>query len=92
MSRAFSWLFKPDEDTDLGVVKANQVLEAERLPWFSDLIAWLDAEADKPLAVGGQIEMIRSAERINTFKEIKNRLKRDVARAREVLEMERNDV
>lgn len=87
--KLFSHLFRDEED-DLGISKANQILEAERLPWFADFLAYLGEEADRPLSVGGQIEMIRSAERINTFKEIRNLLKRDVARARQVLEMERS--
>jgi len=85
---AFAWLFQDEGDPDDAIVKANQILEAARLPWFDALITYLEEEADRPLATGGQVEMIRSAERINTFKEIKNRLKRDVARARQVLEME----
>ena len=87
----FSKFFQEEAVDESAIVKANQILEAARLPWFDDYLAYLEEEGDRTLAVGGQVEMIRSAERINTFKEIKNRLKRDVARAREVLEMEHRD-
>ncbi len=92
MANPFRRLFQTEEEDDQGLILANEILEAARLPYFDKLIVYLEAEADKPLTVGGQVEMIRSAERINTFREIKQKLKKDVARAKAFIEMERSDV
>lgn len=57
----------------------HEVVAFANEPYFEKFMAFLERGADEPLAIGDQISMIRSASRVNTFKEIKTYLKKQIS-------------
>ncbi len=68
-----------------------EVVEFAKTMYYPKFLAYLERGSDEPLKVGGDLSIVRSAERINTFKEIKAHLKRQVKEAQELIERETQD-
>lgn len=85
VSDFFANLFQTDDTDDLATMRsrAGELVLAERTPFVERLMEYLDEEADKPVKIGG--DMIESAVRANTFKEIRAKLKRDFKEAHAIL-------
>lgn len=90
VSDFFAGLFRVDESDDLASMRARagELVLAERTPFVERLMEYLDEEADKPVRIGGDI--VESAVRANTFKEIRAKLKRDFKEAHAILNEARN--
>lgn len=89
MSNLFKRFFVSEEtEEDSDISECHQILAFAREPYFDRFMAYIDKEGDRPLEVGDQISMIRSASRINTFKEIKSHLKRQIQEAAEIIQRE----
>ena len=74
------------EESDIS--ECHQVIEFGNCPYFQTFLAYLEHEGDRMLEVGDQVSMIRSAARINAFKEIRAHLKKQLRDAAEVIERE----
>jgi hypothetical protein len=90
VSDFFANLFQPEEAESVATMrlKASEFVLAERTPFFERLMEYLDEEADKPVKIGS--DMIESAVRANTFKEIRAKLRRDLKEAHAILNEARN--
>jgi len=55
------------------------------MPYFQKFMAFLERGADEPLQIGDQVGMIRSASRVNTFKEIRAHLKKQIRDAQAII-------
>ncbi len=85
----FDRFFKDEEGVDdLLVSKCHEVVAFGNVPYFQDFMAYLEREIDKPIAIGDQVQTIRSVERINTFKEIRAHLRRQLREAQDILDRE----
>ncbi len=71
-----------DHDAEL-LNKANEILDFAATAYFAKFMEWLDREAAKPLKVGDHMDMIQSAVRANTLREIRSALARRVSDARD---------
>jgi len=67
-------------------VLAEEIVAFGALPYFAKFVAWLDAEAFRPLKIGNQLDMVQAAVRANTLREIREHLVKEIARARATLE------
>ncbi len=82
----FQKYFSDKEPVDL--TDCYDVIEFAKTAYFETLMAYLERGSDEPLKVGGDLAMVRSAERINTFKEIRAHLKKQVKEAQEIIDRE----
>lgn len=62
--------------------QANELLDFAATAYYEKFLAWLDKESSRPLKVGDHMDMIQSAVRANTLREIRDTLVRRVANAR----------
>ncbi len=65
-----------------------EVVEFAKTMYYPKFLAYLERGSDEPLKVAGDLAIVRSAERINTFKEIRAHLKRQVKEAQELIDRE----
>jgi hypothetical protein len=70
-----------DPDTDM-LNKANELLDFAATVYYERFLAYLDKESSRPLKVGDHMDMIQSAVRANTLREIRDTLVRRVSNAR----------
>lgn len=82
----FRRFFRPqveptDPDADL-LNRANELLDFGNTAYYAKFLEWLDREASRPLKVGDHMDMIQSAVRANTLREIRSTLVRRVSDAR----------
>lgn len=70
-----------DPDTDM-LNKANELLDFAATAYYERFLAYLDKESSRPLKVGDHMDMIQSAVRANTLREIRDTLVRRVSNAR----------
>jgi hypothetical protein len=70
-----------DPDTDM-LNKANELLDFASTAYYEKFLAYLDKESSRPLKVGDHMDMIQSAVRANTLREIRDTLVKRVANAR----------
>ena len=70
-----------DPDTDM-FNKANEFLDFAATVYYERFLAYLDKESSRPLKVGDHMDMIQSAVRANTLREIRDTMVRRVANAR----------
>lgn len=71
-----------DPDADL-LNQANEILDFANTAYFGKFMEWLDREAGKPLKIGDHMDLIQSAVRANTLREIRSALARRVSSARD---------
>ncbi len=88
----FRKYFEEPDPREEAIGESNDIIEFSRVAYYSRLIAYLERGADEPLRTDNEASVIRSAERCNTFKEIKKHLQSQVRNAEMVLERERSDV
>jgi hypothetical protein len=89
MINPFRKYFEPEQDDDAAdLTEIHQILEFARCPYFEKFIAYLERGADAKLDVSTETTMLSSAERINTFKDIKTHLRKQVRDAGEILSRE----
>lgn len=79
----FSNIFAEDVEEDQGgqsseVSKASEILAAADMPYFRRLLDYIENEADRPVKIGGSDILLESAVRSNTFKEIRQKIRRDI--------------
>lgn len=80
-SRFFAKREQADEDTSR-VNAINEMLDFAATSYFPKYIQWLEKEANRPLLVGDHMQMIQSAVRANTLREIRDTLVKRVEQAR----------
>lgn len=84
----YAHLFNPfrrkqrSDDADAGLYSEAEVLEFASTAYYQKFVGWLEREAMRPLKIGGHEEMIQSAVRANTLREIRDTLVRRVEVAR----------
>jgi len=82
----FQRFFRPqadEKDDDAEYInKINEVLDFADTSYYNKFISWLENEANKPLTIGDHGDMIQSAVRANTLREIRDTLVRRVEHAR----------
>jgi hypothetical protein len=82
--------FRNDDDVDNEVheqvVHARNVIETTDMDYFASLLKWLDKEADRPLRISQDIGMVEAVVRVNTIKEIREKIRDDISRSRALLE------
>lgn len=71
-----------EEPEDNELLVHHEVLEFAETAYFKKFVDWLDREAFSPLNVGNEVDIIQSAVRANTLREIRNTLVKQVERAR----------
>ncbi len=79
-----------DEPEEVDLTDCYEVVEFAKTMYFPKLMAYLERGSDEPLKVGGDLAIVRSAERINTFKEIRAHLKKQVREAQELIDNREN--
>jgi len=87
----FRKFFTEPDPKEEAISECNEIIEFSRMAYYPRLIAYLERGADEPLQTASEGAVIRSAERVNTFKEIKKYLQGQVRDAQAVLERERDD-
>jgi len=70
-----------DHDAEL-LNEANEILDFSNTAYFTKFLAYLDKEASRPLKVGDHMDMIQSAVRANTLREIRDTMVRRISSAR----------
>jgi hypothetical protein len=80
------WLewFKEDERQEIDKAafqEAIDVLDFSQTPYYGRLLTWLEEQAAQPLVVGDHLDMVRSAVRANTMREVRRHLLRSVEAA-----------
>lgn len=90
-SRWVQWFSDADSTEEirnysLAIEEAQQAVAIADTPWFHRLLERLSNEAMSPVSIGRHEEMIASAARSNTLKELRSSLLSDVAKARSFLE------
>jgi len=70
-----------DPDADI-LNKANELLDFAATTYYQKFLEYLDKESSRPLKVGDHMDMIQSAVRANTLREIRDTLVRRVSNAR----------
>lgn len=70
-----------DPDAEM-LNQANELIDFASTSYYAKFVDWLDREAGKPLKVGDHMDMIQSAVRANTLREIRATLVSRVSRAR----------
>jgi len=82
-SRFFASPQVEELDVDAEVLnQANELLDFSSTTYFTKFMDYLDREASKPLKVGDHMDMIQSAVRSNTLREIRTTMLRRVSNAR----------
>jgi hypothetical protein len=83
--------FWVDQDEHEAKVVASAMAESQeivnwtQMPYHATFMEYLRTEIDKPLLVGNHMDMIQSAARANTLKEIRDYLLRVVRTAQDAL-------
>lgn len=82
----FQRFFRPhaeelDDESDQ-INRINEILDFADASYYGTFISWLEAEANRPLTIGDHGDMIQSAVRANTLREIRDTLVRRVDHAR----------
>ena len=83
----FGRFFRPrveevvDVETEI-LNDANEILDFANTSYYAKFMAYLDKEAGRPLKVGDHMDMIQSAVRANTLREIRDTMVRRVSNAR----------
>lgn len=85
----YSSIFASDSESDttareMEVSHASEVLDVAPRPYFVRLLAYLDEEADKPVAMGEK--MLESAVEANTIKKLRAKIRRDIRAAQAVID------
>lgn len=83
-SRLAEWydkFFDMDDQADEAYQQMNDVVVCARLPYFQDVLGWLENEAHAQLAIGDPTTMTAAIVRTNTFKEIHDRLTAEIRKA-----------
>ena len=89
MNNPFRRFFEEDEDfTGVDREAASEVIVFGNTAYFQKFMAYLEHEADRPIDIVDQVSMIKSAQRCNTFKEIKSHLKKQLRDAQAILDRE----
>lgn len=93
MNNPFRKFFEPEDDSDVTALgECHEVVSFANHPYFKKgLMAYLERGCDEKLVITDNISVIRSAERVNTFKEIKTHLNRQIRDAMAVIERETID-
>ena len=73
----------PSDDGERNeLVVESEILEFANTSYFPKLLVWLEKEAARPLKIGDHSQMIQSAVRANTLREIRDTLVKRVEFAR----------
>lgn len=90
MNNPFRRFFRSEEEESEGMTlaHAHKIISFGREGYFDDFMDWLEQQADKPLETTDNISMLKSATRINTFKEIRLHLKKEIRWASDVIARE----
>lgn len=85
--------FRPDTSEELAekrveMERRGSVLRTSQEFFFKEFVQWLEGEADRPVSLQDDRNMLHSAIRANTFKEVRNYLRRHVALAESPLSEE----
>ena len=82
----FQRFFRPQaeelDDEAEQINRLNEVLDFGDTSYYSKFISWLENEANKPLTIGDHGDMIQSAVRANTLREVRDTLVKRVEHAR----------
>jgi hypothetical protein len=82
----FQRFFRPQaeelDDEAEQINRINELLDFAATAYYPKMIQWLEDEANRPLAVGNHSDMIQSAVRANTLREIRDTLVRRIEHAR----------
>jgi len=81
---------EPEEQAD-DFSDCHEIVEFSKTMYFPKLMAYLERGADEPLKVTGELAIVRSAERINTYKEIRAWLRKQVREAQDILDREQSN-
>ena len=77
------------EETDL--TDCHQVVEWARCPYYDKFMAYLERGADAKIDVSTATSMLTSSERINTFKDIRAHLRRQLREAEALIDREQRN-
>lgn len=91
VSDFFASIFRDDTEETVATMRsrAGEIVLAEQTPYVQRLLEYLDDEADKPIRIG-DAQIIESAVRANTFKEIRAKLRREFKEAHAILDEARH--
>lgn len=80
-----------DENASSDLAECHQVIEFARCEYFNKFLGYLERGADAKLDVSTATTMLASAERINTFKDIRAFLRRQVRDSQNLIDRETRD-
>ena len=90
----FSRFFRAPQQLDDEAKSRNaidELLNFGATSYYPKLLAWLEKEAASPLKVGNHLDMIQSAVRANTLREVRDTLVKRVEHARAAASAEGED-
>lgn len=87
MNNPFRKFFE-EEQEEVDLTDCHQVLSWAREPYHEKFMAFLERGADAKIDVSTATSMLASSERINTFKDIRAHVRRQVREAQEIIDRE----
>ena len=83
--------FRPEpeeKEADVDLSDCHEVVEFARCAYYDKFMAYLERGSDTPLDLKDGSTMLVSGSRVNTFKEIRAHLRRQVREAHELIDRE----
>lgn len=80
-----------DDEPEVDLTECREVVEFSRSPYFEKFMGYLERGSDSSLDLKDGSSMLVSGSRVNTFKEIKAHLRRQVRDAQELIDREQHN-
>ena len=87
MINPFRKYFEEERD-EVDLTDCHQILDWARCPYHSIFMSYLERGADAKIDVSTATSMLASSERINTFKDIRAHIRKQLRDAQEVIDRE----
>jgi len=87
MNNPFRKFFEEDQES-VDLTDCHQILDWARCPYHNIFMAYLERGTDAKIDVATATSMLASSERINTFKDIRAHIRKQLRDAQEVIDRE----
>jgi len=92
MNNPFKRFFvEEEEDSNTDLSECHQIIEFARCEYFNKFMSYLERGSDAKIDVSTATSMLASAERINTFKDIRAFLRRQIRDSQNLIDRETRD-
>jgi hypothetical protein len=91
VNNPFRKFFEPEEAEGADLSECHEVVSFGNHPYFQKLMAYLERGADATIDLTDASTMLASGAKVNTFKEIKLHLKKQIRDAMAIIDRETGD-